>query len=67
MPEYPQDSVAATFFNKWHEANDYYVLKYNQCAGYKVPLFLNGKDVMENLGISDMEVYWEIMMPLINI
>lgn len=42
-------------------------LKYNECAGYKIPLFLNGDDIVDNLEVSDMEVYWEIMMPLINL
>ena len=49
------------------EKQEHYVLKHNECAGYKVPLFLNGDDVVDNLEISDMEVYWEIMMPLINL
>ncbi len=29
--------------------------------------FLNGKDGIENLEVSDMEIYWEIMAPLINL
>jgi hypothetical protein len=66
-PEYPQDCFAFNFFNKWFEASGHYVLKYDQCVGYKVPLFLNGQDELENLEVSDMEVYWEIMMPLMNI
>ena len=66
MPQYPQDCLAINFFNDWYKANNNYVLKHNQCAGYEVPLFLNGKDTMENLEISDMEIYWEIMMPLMN-
>lgn len=30
-------------------ANDNYILKKNECVGYKVPLFLNGEDEIENL------------------
>jgi len=59
--------LASSFFKDWYEANNNYVLKHHQCAGYKVPLFLNGKDTVENLEVSDMEVYWEIMMPLMNL
>lgn len=33
----------------------------------KVPLFLNGEDELDNLEVSDMEVYWEIMMPLLHL
>ena len=65
--EYHEDSLASEFFNEWYEKQEHYVLKHNECAGYKVPLFLNGDDVVDNLEISDMEVYWEIMMPLINL
>jgi hypothetical protein len=64
--DYNEDSLASAFFEKWFEANDNYLLPNNKCAGYKIPLFLNGDDTIDNLEISDMEVYWEIMMPLIN-
>ena len=55
------------FFTEWFEANGNFVLPHNKCVGYKVPLFLNGEDDIENLEVSDMEVYWEIMMPLMNL
>jgi Domain of unknown function (DUF1851) len=31
-----------------------------QCTGYKVPLFLGGKDPAENLEVIDLEVYWSL-------
>lgn len=34
---------------------------YAQCMGYKKPLFLSGEDTMENLELSDLDVYWHIM------
>lgn len=58
--------LMSEYFQEWKSYNDCN-LKHNQCAGYKIPLFLNGKDEVENLEISDMEVYWEIMMPLMNL
>ncbi|MCR5738162.1 MAG: DUF1851 domain-containing protein [Eubacterium sp.] len=64
--EYNEDCLASRAFREWMEKNNY-VLKNNECAGYKVPLFLNGDDVIENMEVSDMEVYWEIMMPLVNL
>ncbi|MEU0792390.1 T6SS immunity protein Tdi1 domain-containing protein [Amycolatopsis sp. NPDC005961] len=30
------------------------------CAGYQVPLFLGGADVVENLEEFDLEVYWSL-------
>ena len=59
--------MAANFFSEWYEASDYYELPHNKCVGYKVPLFLNGEDVLDNLEVSDIEVCWEIMEPLINL
>jgi Domain of unknown function (DUF1851) len=31
-----------------------------QCVGYQVPLFLGGKDSLENLEITDLDVYWSL-------
>ena len=36
-------------------------IEFGRCAGYKVPLFLGGDDIVENLEDSDMEVYWEVL------
>lgn len=65
--EYHDACLASGFFKEWYRANNDYILEHHQCAGYKIPLFLNGKDVKENLEVADMEVYWEIMMPLMNL
>lgn len=35
-------------------------LKREKCFGYMVPLFLSGSEDIDNLELSDMEVYWEI-------
>jgi hypothetical protein len=34
--------------------------KINECVGYRVPLFFGGKDEIENLELSDMDVYLSI-------
>lgn len=65
--EYNEDSLVSNFFEEWFEKSGRYVLEYNECAGYKVPLFLNGDDTVDNLEVSDMEVYWGLMTPLINV
>ena len=35
-------------------------LKFDHCIGFIKPLFLGGKDDVENLEECDMEVYWEL-------
>jgi hypothetical protein len=37
---------------------------YQECIGYRVPLFLNGMDEFPNQEIIDMEVYWETQCQL---
>lgn len=31
-----------------------------ECAGYRIPLFLGGEDSLDNMEVSDMEVYWDM-------
>lgn len=35
-------------------------ISYEDCIGYKVPLFLNGSDTVNNYEVSNIDVYWEI-------
>lgn len=35
-------------------------LKYMECLGFKIPLFLSGEDTVDNLEVSGIEVYWDI-------
>lgn len=67
IPEYHDACLASEFFSEWYEENGHNTLPYDKCVGYKVPLFLNGNDELNNLEVSDMEVYWKIMTPLINL
>lgn len=63
----PIECLVSDLFEYWYKANDHKPLAYKDCVSYKVPLFLGGKDELDNLDICDMEVYWEILMPLINL
>jgi Domain of unknown function (DUF1851) len=54
-------ALAAGFFSEWARANpDLVPLKAAECVGYRVPLFLDGEDRIENLEVIDMEVYWSV-------
>ena len=41
-------------------------IPYGRCVGYKVPLFLGGKDEVDNLEESDMDVYWTMTLDMQN-
>lgn len=64
IPMYPNDALALKFFNEWKKTNNISI-PYGSCVSYKIPLFLNGKDVVSNLELSDMDVYWSVVGPLI--
>lgn len=66
IPKNHSICLMSEYFQEWKSTN-IREIKHDQCIGYKIPLFLNGKDDLENLEVSDMEVYWEIMAPLINL
>jgi hypothetical protein len=65
LVDYKDAALAEAFFNEW-------ILKggrgpsYSQCVGYKRPLFLGGVDAVENLELTDLDVYWTISAQLIS-
>jgi hypothetical protein len=61
LVEQSDAALASGFFGAWSEANpDALPLLRSQCVGYKVPLFLGGNDTVDNLEVSDLDVYWTI-------
>lgn len=61
----PEDPLAYPFYKEWRGANPGAKdLAYDQVIGYKVPLFLGGEDVVDNLEISDRSVYSELCTQL---
>ena len=62
---YEPDAVAAySFYKDWVKSGGSEP-KYNQCVGYRKPLFLGGSDDLTNLEICDFEVYWSINAQLL--
>lgn len=62
LVEYADAALASDFFAEWSEhAPGSLPLSTAQCAGYRVPLFLGGEDGIENLEVSDFDVYWTLM------
>ena len=59
--DYSDAALALPFFEKWSSANpEELPLNVDECVAYKVPLFLGGRDEIENLEIMDMDIYWSI-------
>lgn len=59
--EDPEAVLAEGFFDRWRASvNDLRPLNASECVGYKVPLFLGGKDEVENLERADASVYWHL-------
>jgi hypothetical protein len=57
--EYAEDVLSASFFGEWRRIDDRDIAP-SHCVGYKVPLFLGGKDTVGNLELIDMDVYLEM-------
>jgi hypothetical protein len=64
IPCYHDACLASEFFEIWNSTNPE-AIKHSECVGYKVPLFLGGEDLVNNLEKNDMEVYWHIILQLI--
>jgi hypothetical protein len=61
LVDYRDEALASEFFSAWAAAHpDAVPLSASQCVGYRVPLFLGGRDTLDNLDVTDLEVYWTI-------
>jgi hypothetical protein len=60
IPNNGNASLSSIFYREWLNKKGTSV-KYGRCIGYKIPLFMGGKDDITNLEDSDMDVYWSII------
>ncbi|OPA94843.1 DUF1851 domain-containing protein [Pseudomonas fluorescens] len=58
LVEYREEALALTFHNQWLARGG--APKYEDCIGYRKPLFLGGQDTVDNLEFSNLDVYWTI-------
>src|SRR5262249_14537946 len=65
LVQYQNEALALDYYKAW-QASGGALPAFEQCLGYRKPLFLNASDTIENLEISDMEVYWSIAGQLIS-
>jgi len=59
LVENAEAAVALSFYKRWLAAGGA-APAYDQCVGYRRPLYLGGVDDVENLELSDLDVYWTI-------
>jgi hypothetical protein len=64
LMEFTDDVLGSDFYGQWRARRGAMPL-YEQCIGYKTPLFLGGQDDAANLEVSDIDVYWHITGQLI--
>lgn len=62
--EFGEAALGISFYQKWL-ATGGDAPAYDYCIGYQKPLFLGGVDEVENLELTDLDVYWHIMGQLI--
>jgi Domain of unknown function (DUF1851) len=66
LVEHTDAALSDDFFALWSSLNEAILpLQHDQCAGYRVPLFLGGKDEVENLELTDLDVYWSLLGQMI--
>ncbi len=59
LVEYAADALSEPFFKEWLDSGGA-TPQPAECIAYKTPLFLSGADTVENLEVSDMDVYWHL-------
>ena len=61
LVDYRNDALASDFFGQWAQANGALLpLGRDDCVGRRVPLFLGGSDAVDNLEVTDLDVYWTL-------
>lgn len=59
LVDHADAALATEFFRSWSaSAPAALPLRRDQCVGYQIPLFVGGKDTVDNLEVSDLVVYW---------
>lgn len=63
LVDYREEALAVSFRNLWLTRGT--APRYEECIGYRIPLFLGGEDTVDNLEITNLDVYWTIAGQLI--
>jgi len=63
--EYQDAVLAVQFYREW-EASGGKSPAFDQCVGYQKPLFFGGSDTIQNLELTDIDVYWSVVGQLLH-
>ncbi|QDU32796.1 hypothetical protein KS4_08320 [Poriferisphaera corsica] len=63
--DHQDDALAYPFFTEWYSTYNQH-FNYQQCVGYKTPLFLGGSDTIDNLEITDFQLYVDLCSQLLH-
>jgi len=67
LVDHANEALAREFFADWQSVHpDAVPLAMSECVGYRLPLFLGGSDTIENLEVTDFDVYWTTTTQLHN-
>jgi len=62
IDELGEEVLNARLFRAWQVVNPtIHEVAFSECVGTNVPLFLGGQESVENLGLTDIEVYWTLV------
>lgn len=59
LVDFANEALATQFYRDWLKHGGA-PPRFGECVGYRTPLFLGGKDVVDNLEVIDMYVYWTL-------
>jgi len=65
LTNHAEAALARSAFEAWNAEQDR-PLSENECAGYRVPLFLGGRDEVANMARTDLKVYWDICAQMLS-
>ena len=65
LSEFRDACLLPDFFSEWNAIVDNKEPAFNECVGYTLPLFLGGEDIVTNLELTNMDVYWAITSQLL--
>lgn len=58
LVDYREEALAVSFRHLWLVGG--VAPGCDECIGYRIPLFLGGKDIADNLEITNLDVYWTL-------